>query len=167
MNTSFIAVLGQGHSLSEDLQFWGAMALMPVICYALGGRILGAQSPGGKLSWTGRRWLQGMVGALVLWELGLLIAELQRAAPATVTVPLWVLLGCGGIVGVRWLWRDWKKEQQAREAYFQKLAHEGKAYVPPQVTGANKVWRWVFNAYAIILVAAGLYSLVRYLLHKF
>jgi hypothetical protein len=67
------------------------------------------------------------------------------------------------ILAARWLWRDWKKEQQARDAYFQKLAEEGKTYSPPPLTGANKAWRWVLNGYAIVLVVALVYGLIRYL----
>jgi hypothetical protein len=161
-----IAAPGGYHSLSDNLQFAAAMILVPAVCYALVGRLLAAQSPGGKLSWSGRRWQRGITAAVVLWSAGLLIAMLGRAAPLAVTVPLWALLGYGAILAIRWLWRDWKKQQQAREAYFQKLAQEGKTYAPPPLTGANKAWRWVFNGYAIVLVVALVYGLIRYLVGR-
>jgi hypothetical protein len=93
----------------------------------------------------------------------LLVYVIGESAPLAVTVPLGALLGYGVVLAVRWLWRDWKKEQQARDAYFQELAQEGKTYRPPPLTGANKAWRWVLNGYAIVLVLALVYGLIRYL----
>ncbi|MFZ0617319.1 MAG: hypothetical protein WAM01_01405 [Candidatus Acidiferrales bacterium] len=92
----------------------------------------------------------------------LLIYVIGESAPLAVTVPLWALLGYGVILASRWLWRDWKKEQQTRDAEIQKLAEEGKTYSPPPLTGANKAWRWVLNGYAIVLVVALVYGLIRY-----
>jgi hypothetical protein len=152
--------------LSDFLQVVGVAVLGPVIIYALGGRVLAAQSPGGKLSWTGRRWRNGFTLAATAMSAHLLIYLIGESAPLAVTVPLWALLGYGVILAVRWLWRDWKKEQQARDAYFQKLAQEGKAYTPLQVTGVNKAWRWGLNAYALLLIFALVYGLIRYLVGK-
>ena len=151
------------HDLSEFLQVLAVAVLGPLIIYALGGRLLAAQSPGGKLSWTGQRWRNGFTLAGVAMSAVLLIYVIGESAPLAVTVPLWALLGYGMILGVRWLWRDWKKEQQARDAYFQKLAEEGKTYSPPPLTGVHKAWRWGLNGYAIVLVVALVYGLIRYL----
>ncbi|MHB8527026.1 MAG: hypothetical protein ACYDD2_12815 [Candidatus Acidiferrales bacterium] len=140
--------------------------LGPAIIYALGGRLLAAQSASGKLSWTGRRWRNGFTLAGAAIAAVLLMYVIGERAPLAVTVPLWALLGYGVIVAVRWLWRDWKKEQQARDVYFQKLAKEGKVYTPPPLTGANKAWRWALNGYAIALVLALVYGLVRYVVGR-
>lgn len=161
MWVSLIAVPGRHHSVSDDVQLAAVMILLPVICYVLVGRLLAAQSPGGKLSWTGRRWRNGLTLVISSWCAGLLIYLLARAAPLAVTLPLWALLGYGVILGVRWLGRDWRKEQQARDTYFQKLAQEGKTYSPPQPTGANKAWRWGLSTYAVLLVLALAYGLMR------
>lgn len=152
------------HSLSDTFQLAGVLILGPLILYALTGRLLAAQSPGGKLSWTGRRWQLGFGLAGAAMSGVAFIYLLGRAAPLAVTVPLWALLGYGVILGVRWLWRDWKKKQQARDAYFQKLAEEGKTYTPPPLTGVHKAWRWGLNGYAIVLVVALVYGLIRYLM---
>jgi hypothetical protein len=149
--------------MSDYVQLSVVMALLPLIVYVLGGRLLAAQSPGGKLSWTGRRWQRGLGGMVALWCAGLLIFLLGRVVPLAVAVPLWALLGYGVILGVRWLWRDWKNEQHTREAEFQKLEQEGKTYSPPRLTGVNKFWRWILNGYAIVLVLAVAYALIRYL----
>ncbi|MGH9771271.1 MAG: hypothetical protein ACRD4Q_06195 [Candidatus Acidiferrales bacterium] len=151
------------HSLSEFLQVVAIAVIGPAILYVLTGRLLAAQSPGGKLSWTGRRWRNGLTLAGAIMSGVLLIYIIGQSVPLAVTVPLWALLAYGVIVGVRWLWLDWKKERQARAAYFQKLAEEGKAYSPPPLTGANKAWRWGLNTYAIVFIAALVYALVRYL----
>lgn len=151
------------HDLSEFLQVLAVAVLGPLVIYALGGRLLAAQSPGGKLSWTGRRWRNGFTLAGAVMSAVLLIYVIGQSVPLAVTVPLWALLAYGVILAARWLWRDWKKEQQARDAYFQKLAEEGKTYSPPPLTGANKAWRWVLNGYAIVLVVALVYGLIRYL----
>jgi hypothetical protein len=137
--------------------------LMPVIVYALGGRVLAAQSPGGTLSWTGRRMQRA--GGLLTAAMSavLLIYVIGESVPLAVTVPLWALLGYGVILGGRWLWHDWNKEQQARDDNLQKLAEEGKTYTPPRLALANRIWRWVFNGYAIVMVVALVYGLIRYL----
>lgn len=151
------------HSFSETLQLLGVLVLGPVIVYVLGGRMLAAQSPGGNLSWTGRRLQKagGLIAAAM--SAVALIYVIGESLPLALTVPLWALLGYGVIRGVHWLWRDWKKEQRARDAYFQRLAQEGKTYNPPPLTGVNKAWRWLLNGYAIVLVVALVYGLVRYL----
>jgi hypothetical protein len=160
-----IASLSSGtrpHDLSDFLQVVAVVVLGPAIIYALGGRLLAAQSPGGKLSWTGRRWRNGFTLAGAAMAAVLLIYVIGESAPLAVTVPLWALLGYGVILASRWLWRDWKKEQQTRDAELQKLAEVGKTYSPPPLTGANKAWRWVLNGYAIVLVVALVYGLIRY-----
>jgi hypothetical protein len=151
------------HSLSEALQLAAILALGPVFLYVLAGRLMAAQSPGGNLSWTGRRWQRGagLTGAAMSSMAAVYL--IARAVPLSVTVPLWALLGYGVILGVRWLWRDWKKEQHTREAEFQKLEQEGKTYSPPRLAGVNKFWRWILNGYAIVLVLAVAYALIRYL----
>jgi hypothetical protein len=154
------------HDLSDLLQVVAVAVLGPLVIYAVGGRLLAAQSPEGKLSWTGRRWRNGFTLATATMSAVLLIYVIGKSASLAVTVPLWALLGYAVILGVRWLWRDWKKEQQARDAYFQKLAQEGKTYTPPPLTGANKAWRWGLNAYALLLVFALVYGLIRYLVGK-
>lgn len=151
------------HSLSDTLQLAGVLVLGPVILYALTGRLLAAQSPGGRLSWTGRRWQRGFGLAGAAMSSVAFVYLLGKAAPLAVSVPLWALLAYGLVFGVRWLWLDWKKEQQARDAHFQELAQEGRAYTPPRLMGANKTWRWVLSGYAIVLVVALVYGLVRYL----
>ncbi len=151
------------HSMSDYVQLVVVMILLPLIVYALGGRLLAMQSPGGKLSWTGRRWQRGLGGLVALWCAGLLIYMLGRAMPLAITAPLWALLGYGVILGARWLWRDWKKERRARDIELQKLAEVGETYSPPPLTGMNKVWRWVLNGYAIVLIAGLAYALIRYL----
>ena len=108
------------HDLSEFLQ------VLAVAVLALGGRLLAAQSPEGNLAWTGRRWRNGFTLAGTAASAVLLIYVIGESAPLAVTVPLWALLAYGVVLAARWLWRDWKKEQQARDAYFQKLAEEGK-----------------------------------------
>ena len=151
------------HSASDYLQLALVMILLPIIMYALAGRLMAAQSPGGKLTWTGRRWQRGAGGAAALWCAGLLIYMFGRSMPMAITVPLWALLGYIMILGVRWLWRDWKKEVYTRDVELQKLAQEGKTYSPPRDTGANKMWRWLLNGYAIALIVALVYALIRYL----
>jgi uncharacterized membrane protein len=148
---------------SRTAQVVAIIVLAPVVAYAVVGYLLRAQSPGGKLSRTGRRWQRGFTLVLAAWCIGLLISMLAKSVPLAVTVPLWALLAYGVIVGVRWLWLDWKKERQARDAELQKLAEGGKTYTPPPLTGANKAWRWLLNGYAIVLVVALVYGLVRYL----
>jgi|ERR1700735_742180 len=152
---------------SRFLQAVVMIALLPIVGYALVGRVLGAQSPGGKLSWTGRRWRNGFTVLLSSWCGGILILMVARSAPMALTVGLSALLGCGLILAARWLWRDWKKEQQARDAYLENLAQEGKAYTAPQLTGTNKAWRFGFNAYALVLILALIYGLIRYLVKKY
>lgn len=147
---------------SRATQAAAIIAVAPVVAYGMVGYLLRAQSTGGKLSRTGRRWQRGFTLVVGAWCAGLLISMLGKTAPPAVTVPLWALLGYGVILGVRWLWRDWKKEQQARDAHLQELAQEGKTYSPPPLTGANKAWRWGLNAYAVLLILALAYGLIRY-----
>lgn len=92
-----------------------------------------------------------------------LICLVGRAAPLVAMLPLWALLGFGVILGIRWLWSDWKNEQYARDAELQALTQDGKTYNQPRLTGANKMWRWLLYGYAIALIAALTYALIRHL----
>lgn len=150
------------HSLSDSLQLAAILAVCPVFLYVMTGRLLAAQSPGGKLSWTGRRWQRGFGLAGALMSSVALIYLIGRAVQLAI-IPLLALLGYAVILGVRWLWSDWKNEQCARDAELQALAQDGKKYSPPRLTGANKMWRWLLNGYAIVLIAALVYALIRYL----
>jgi hypothetical protein len=161
-----IASLSSGtrpHDLSDFLQVVAVVVLGPAIIYALGGRLLAAQSPGGKLSWTGRRWRNGFTLAGAAMAAVLLIYVIGESAPLAVTVPLWALLGYGVILASRWLWRDWEKGKAAQEGLIEKLHQGGRKLVAPPMSAGKKFWRWVLNGYAIALLLALVYGLVRYL----
>ncbi len=113
-----VSSVARPHDLSEFLQVLAVALLGPLVIYALGGRLLAAQSSGGKLSWTGRRWRNGFTLAGAVMSAVLLIYVIGESVPLPVTVPLWALVAYGIILGVRWLWRDWKKELEARDAYL-------------------------------------------------
>ncbi|MGH9590888.1 MAG: hypothetical protein ACRD25_10845 [Terracidiphilus sp.] len=87
---------------------------------------------------------------------------LGRSMPLAIIVPLWALLGYVVILDVRWLRRDCKKQQAAHEAELQNLAEGGKTYSPLPLTGVNKFWRWLLNGYAVVLIAALAYAVIRY-----
>ena len=63
---------------------------------------------------------------------------------------------------LQWLWRDWEKGKAAQEALIEKLHQEGREPIAPPTNPGQKAWRWVLNGYAIALVLALVYGLIRY-----
>jgi hypothetical protein len=139
---------------------------LPLAVYLILGPFFRSLHPTGKLSWQGRRWRNGGTGALLLLSTWLEISELRYRAhviPAFLAMTLYVGVGVLAILLVHWWWRDARKEKAAERALIEKLHSKGRELMEPPVGPGKRVWRWVVNGYAIFLVAAGLYALVRYL----
>ncbi len=135
------------------------LALVAVM-YGAGGYILRSATPGGKLSWSGRRWRWVFTVAVALSFLGMKAVNTWSLA---LRLTLWGVLGLLGILFIRWWWRDYGNEKAAREALVEKLHREGREPVAPPLSPGRKAWRWVLNGYAIALVLGLVYGLVRYL----
>lgn len=139
---------------------------MPVIAYVAIGPLFRSVHPTGMLSWQGRRWRKGCTLALVLLSSWLEISELcyhAHVIPTFLATTLYAGLVLLFLALIRWWWRDRRKEGAAREALVKKLQEEGRELVAPPMSAGKKAWRWTVNGYALFLVAAGLYVLIRYL----
>jgi hypothetical protein len=123
-------------------------------------------NPAGKLSWQGRRFRNGGTLFLLLFFGGLEITALRQEdnVGTLAAAALYSGLGLLLLLLVRWWWQDRQKEEAARAALVEKLHQEGRELAAPPMSTGKKAWRWVVNGYAIFLVAAGLYALIRYLL---
>lgn len=155
-------------SWTEQLQDWGVMLLLAAAFYVFAGYLARSLHPAGTLNWRGRRYRKGGTLFLLLFFCGcevLLLYQGREAGIAAAAI-LYAALGLLFLLLVRWWWRDWQKEKAAREALVEKLHEEGRELVAPPISTGKKAWRWTVNGYAIFLVAAGLYALIRYLVHK-
>lgn len=153
----------------EQLENCAVYFSMAVIAYVAIGPLFRSVHPTGMLSWQGRRWRKGCTLALLLTAIWLEISELRYHAhviPGFLAMTMYVSLGVLFVWLVWWWWRDRKKEIAAREALVEKLHGEGRELVAQPMSAGKRVWRWVLNGYAICLVVAGLYALVRYLVLK-
>lgn len=144
-------------------QFCLLLLVLLAVAYAGTGYLIRSVTSGGKLSWRGRLWQRGFTSILGLFFGGLEISSLSAALFRWVTWILWGLLGWLAIVLFRWLWRDWEKGKAAQEALIEKLHKEGREPVAPPMSRGGRAWRWLLNGYAIALVLALVYGLVRYL----
>lgn len=139
---------------------------LPLIAYAAAGPIFRSLHPTGMLNWQGRRWRKGVTLALVLLSTWLEISELRYRAhviPAFLAITLYVGVGILAILLTHWWWQDARKEKAAEKALIEKLHGEGRELVAPPMSAGKKAWRWTVNGYALFLVAALVYALVRYL----
>ncbi|HKU20844.1 MAG TPA: hypothetical protein VJQ50_07500 [Terriglobales bacterium] len=120
------------------------------------------------LNWQGRRWRKGGTFLILLNAAVFDIrAQFERAhIGLIVAAVLWSVVGVLFLLLVRWWWQDARKEKAAERALIEKLHEEGRELIASQMSTGKRVWRWVVNGYAIFLVAAGLYALVRYLVVK-
>lgn len=150
-------------SWKDQSQFCLLLLVLLGVAYAGTGYVLRSVTPGGKLSWRGRLWRRGFTSGLGLFFGGLEISSLTAVLFRWVTWTLWGLLGWLAILLVRWFWRDWEKGKAEQEALIEKLHQEGREPVAPPMSSGRKAWRWVLNGYAIALVLALVYGLVRYL----
>jgi hypothetical protein len=125
--------------------------------------------PTGTLSWQARRMRNGGTLFLLLFFSGLEVASLHGEADVSLTVAviLCAVLGVLFLLLVRWWWQDARKEKAAQEALVEKLHQEGRELVAPPMSTGRKAWRWVVNGYAIFLVAALVYGLIRYLVRHY
>lgn len=154
----------------EQLENCAVYVSLPLIIYLAAGPLFRSLHPTGMLNWQGRRWRKGVTLALLLLSAWLETSELRYHAhviPGPLAVAVYVGLSVLFLLLVRWWWQDARKEKAAREALVEKLHHEGRELVEPPRSSGKKVWRWMVNGYAVLLVAAGLYALVRYLLVKY
>ena len=119
----------------------------------------------GKISWQGRRFRNSVTLFLVLFFGGLEVTSLHTETHIgfAVATLLYAVLGLLFLLLARWWWRDRKKEAAAREELIEKLHQEGRELIAPPMSAGKRVWRWTVNGYALFLVVAGLYVLVRYL----
>ena len=151
--------------MTEQLQDLGVWALLTAVVYLSAGPIFRSLHPTGMLNWQGRRWRKGITALLALFFGGCEILLLVQShyigivSASVLCAGLSILL----LLLIRWWWRDRKKEAAAREALVEKLHEEGRALVPPPMSAGKKAWRWTVNGYALFLVAALVYALVRYL----
>jgi hypothetical protein len=150
-------------SWKDQSQFYLLLLVLLGVAYVGTGYLLRSVTPGGKLSWRGRLWQRGFTSVLGLFFGGLVISSLSAALFRWVTWILWGLLGWLAIILFRWLWRDREKGKAAQEGLIEKLHQEGRKLVAPPMSAGKKFWRWVLNGYAIALLLALVYGLVRYL----
>jgi hypothetical protein len=146
-------------------QFWLAILLILGVFYVLAGLLVRSVNPVGKLDWRGRRYMKGGTLLLLLFFIGFEVQELFRGAKIgiTVTALLYAVLGLLFLSLVRWWWRDSQREKTAYHAFVEKIHQEGRELVAPPISAGKKAWRWTVNGYALFLLVAGLYVLVRYL----
>lgn len=151
---------------SGQLEACAVYFSLPLIIYLVGGPLFRSLHPTGMLNWQGRRWRKGVTLALLLLAAWLETSELHYHAhviPGFLAVAVYAILSVLFLLLIRWWWQDARKEKAAREALVEKLHQEGRELVEPPMSAGKRVWRWVVNGYAICLVVAGLYALVRYL----
>jgi hypothetical protein len=153
----------------EQIENFAVYFSLPLFVYIAVGQVLRSYHPTGILSWQGRRWRNGLTFGLLLLSGWLETAELQyhsHIIPRFLAIGMYSALGVLFLMLVRWWWLDSRKEESAREALLEKLHQEGTEFTAPPTTPGKKVWRWVVNGYALLLIAAGLYALVQYLLQR-
>lgn len=154
----------------EQLENFAVYFALPLIVYLAAGPIFRSLHPTGMLNWQGRRWRKGVTLALLLLSAWLETSELRYHAhviPGSLGVAVYIGLSILFVLLIRWWWQDRKKEAAAQDALVEKLHGEGRELVAPPMSTGKKAWRWIVNGYAILLVAAGLYAVVHYLLKKF
>jgi multidrug transporter EmrE-like cation transporter len=149
----------------DELQSWGVALLLAGGFYVVAGYLFRSLHPTGMLNWQGRRWRKG--GALLIL-LCLGVADVRfnfqaKHISIDVAVVLWLAVGLLTLLLVCWWWGDARKEKAAEKALIEKLHSEGRSLAAPPMSMSKKAWRWTVNAYALFLVAAGLYALIRYL----
>ena len=152
----------------DELQSWAVAFLLAGAVYVFGGYLFRSLHPTGMLNWQGRRWRRG-VASLVLLSAGVFDVRYNFESGRIglgIAALLHVALGLLFLLLTRWWWQDARKEKAAREALVEKLHDEGRELLAPPMSTGKRIWRWVVNGYAIFLVAAGLYALVRYLVVK-
>jgi hypothetical protein len=156
-------------SWTEQLQDLGVWALLTVVVYLSAGPIFRSLHPTGMLNWQGRRWRKAITILLVLFFGGceVLLLFQDHMIGAAVAVALFIGLSVLFLLLVRWWWQDARKEKAAQEALVEKLHQEGRELVAPPMSTGKRVWRWVVNGYAIALVLALIYGLIRYLVRKY
>lgn len=144
------------------------MLLVTVVYYVAAGYVSRSLHPTGMLNRQGRRWRKGGTLFFLLFFGGceVLLLYQGREIGAAVAAVLYAGLGVLFLLLIRWWWQDWQRERLAREALVQKLHQEGRKLIASPMSLRKKTWRWVINGYAVFLVAAGLYALVRYLVLK-
>jgi hypothetical protein len=152
-----------------QLQDWGVMLALAGGFYAATTYLPRSLHPTGKLSWQARRMRNGGTLFLLLAFAGMdIFLALRRGhVGAAVAALLYVGLGLLLLLLIRWWRRDRQRERAAREALIEKLHEEGRELVAPPMSTGKRTWRWVVNGYAVVLVAAGLYALLHYLLTKY
>jgi hypothetical protein len=151
---------------SGQLEACAVYFSLPLIIYLVGGPLFKSLHPTGMLNWQGRRWRKGITVALLLLAAWLETSELRYHAhviPGFLAVAAYAILSVLFLLLIRWWWQDTRKEKAAKEALIEKLQSEGHELTePPRSLGKN-IWRWTVNGYALFLLVAGLYVLVRYL----
>jgi len=150
-------------TITVDWEYWLIVLILIVAFYGIAGRIFRSVAPGGKLSWSGRRWRWTFTVAVALWAAGIPISSCPNRP---IRVTLYVVLGLVGIWFVRWWWRDWEKEKAAHAALIEKLHQEGHGLVLPRMSRGQKIWNWVLIVYGAAGLLGGLYEVVVHLVLK-
>ncbi|HEX5473771.1 MAG TPA: hypothetical protein VFX12_03830 [Vicinamibacterales bacterium] len=143
------------------------MLLVMCVWYVFAGALVKSVNPAGVVDWRGRRYRKGGIVALVLLFALCEIAVMRqdRIVGLGLSSVLYAAIALAVLFVGRWWYHDARKEEAARVALIESLGEERLESLLPMSRG-KKIWRWVVNAYAIFLVAALVYGVVRYLLTK-